>query len=175
MHTDVSHSGPAKMYQEHRPETIYHFKSPSLPYLTCTVNLRVEHHNQDKPSSKSKPTCNVVWPVQTLNLQHSHTFWYNVNISYLVLQDSLAWPDLVSSSDLIWRVYRFQYISPHAILKAIRTGVGFWSGTETRPDPTFLPSFLAMWGLLNTQTYYHCLPYIRLMHLSRAHKNGRLE
>ena len=36
---------------------------------------------------------------------------------------------LVSSPDLIWRVYRLQY---NAILKAIRAGVGFGSGTETR-------------------------------------------
>ena len=33
--------------------------------------------------------------------------------------------------DLIWCVYHFWYNSPRAILKAIRAGVGFGSGTET--------------------------------------------
>ena len=37
---------------------------------------------------------------------------------------------VVSSPDLIRRIYRFQY-SPCAILKAIRAGVGFGSETET--------------------------------------------
>ena len=39
---------------------------------------------------------------------------------------------LVSSLDLIRRIYRFQY-SPRTILKAICAGVGFGSGTETMP------------------------------------------
>ena len=40
---------------------------------------------------------------------------------------------LVSSPDLIRRVYRFQYNmqKTRAVLKAIRAGVGFGSGTET--------------------------------------------
>ena len=41
---------------------------------------------------------------------------------------------IVSSPDLIWRIYRFplSYFSYWVILKAIRAGVGFGSGTETR-------------------------------------------
>ena len=39
---------------------------------------------------------------------------------------------MVSSPDLIRRVYCFQY-NPCAILKAICAGVGFGSGTETSP------------------------------------------
>ena len=39
--------------------------------------------------------------------------------------------DVVLSPDLIWRVYRLQY---NTILKVIRAGVGFGSGTETRRD-----------------------------------------
>ena len=56
----VSHSGPAETHQDNHPETTCHSKSPGLPYLTWIVNLRVEHHTQDKPSSKFRPTCNVV-------------------------------------------------------------------------------------------------------------------
>ena len=41
---------------------------------------------------------------------------------------------VVSSPDLIWRIYRLQYNAPplHTILKVICAGVGFGSGTETR-------------------------------------------
>ena len=39
--------------------------------------------------------------------------------------------DVVSSPDLIWRVYRLQY---NTILKVICAGVGFGSGTETSRD-----------------------------------------
>ena len=41
--------------------------------------------------------------------------------------------DIVSSPDLVRHVYRLQY-NVRAILKAIRAGVGFGSGTETTSD-----------------------------------------
>ena len=53
----------------------------------------------------------------------------------------IASADLVSSPDLIRRVYRFQYI-----LKAIRVGVGFGSGTETSADQSTNLHRLMFWG-----------------------------
>ena len=51
----------------------------------------------------------------------------------LCKDDGMAIMAIVLSPDLIWRVYRFQYNTQElrAVLKAIRAGVGFGSGTET--------------------------------------------
>ena len=67
--------------------------------------------------------------------------------SNLAWRVSTSHSHLVSSPDHIWRVCHFQY-NAHAILKAIRTGIGFGSGTETNSHLThfhlynslFLPS-----------------------------------
>ena len=51
----------------------------------------------------------------------------------LCKDDVMAIMALVLSPDFIWRVYRFHYNTQElrAVLKAIRAGVGFGSGTET--------------------------------------------
>ena len=68
--------------------------------------------------------------------------------SNLAWRVSTSHSHLVSSPDHIRRVYHFQY-NVHAILKVIRTGIGFGSGTETNSHLThfhllynslFLPS-----------------------------------
>ena len=50
--------------------------------------------------------------------------------------------NLVPSPDLIRPVYRFQY-DVCAILKVISAGIGFGSGTETKVNPTLVPSLLS--------------------------------
>ena len=56
---------------------------------------------------------------------------------------------LVSSSDLIQRVYRFQCNS--AILKVICTGIGFGSGTETKSRYGYINSFCKVSWFLSTK------------------------
>ena len=52
---------------------------------------------------------------------------------------------IVLSPDVIWRIYCFQY-NVQAILKAIRAGVGFGSGTETS---TLSVAVTYMWAFKN--------------------------
>ena len=64
---------------------------------------------------------------------HTHTHTHTHPHTHTHTQgNQVSVPLLVSSSDFIWCVYRFQY-NPHVILKAIRARVGFGSGTKTIP------------------------------------------
>ena len=54
---------------------------------------------------------------------------------------------LVSSPDLIWHVYHFQY-------KAIRAGVGFESGTVTKTGQAKV-GHLSLRSLATTSHFYH--------------------
>ena len=67
------------------------------------------------------------------------------------LEPGKAWEMLVSSPDLIWCVYHFQYIAHEK--KAIDTGVGFGSGTETREMQWMCVACLALGNLI----VYKCI------------------
>ena len=95
--------------------------------------------------------------LQLCSLRHLHTpseldnmapsLLPSLSFTHLFLLPSLPPQLLVSSPDLIWCIYRFQY-NVCVILKAICAGVGFGSGTETTQLPT--PFFHLLFLLTHT-------------------------
>ena len=78
-------------------------------------------------------------------------FWAFLTAIDWKLEPGKAWEMLVSSPDLIWCVYHFQYIAREK--KVIDTGVGFGSGTETREMQWMCVACLALGNLI----VYKCI------------------